>query len=123
MALNKIETGQAGEKLAQKFFLDKGYKILEKNFRCKFGEIDFIASSRNEELVFVEVRTKTNTFWGEPFETVNIKKQRKLYRLAEYYLKLRELEDRDCRFDVVSVVIDITGRLKKFDHIENAFGI
>jgi len=92
MKLSKTRTGQIGEELALKFLLKKGYKLIEKNFRCSLGEIDLIVSDSDKNLIFVEVRSKTDTLFGEPFETVGIKKQRRIYRLAEYYLNHKDIE-------------------------------
>ncbi len=123
MKLSKTRTGQIGEELALKFLLKKGYKLIEKNFRCSLGEIDLIVSDSDKNLIFVEVRSKTDTLFGEPFETVGIKKQRRIYRLAEYYLNHKDIEEAPCRFDVISLLLDSSGKLQKLEHIEKAFGI
>ncbi|MEQ8188534.1 MAG: YraN family protein [Candidatus Eremiobacterota bacterium] len=122
MKLTKKQLGITGEKEALSLLEKKGYKILEKNFRCLLGEIDLIMT-HGEELVFIEVRSRTDTSFGEPYETVNMKKQNKLYKLAEYYLNLRQLHDRPCRFDVISLILTPDGNVRKIEHIENAFGM
>lgn len=122
MKLTKKQLGIKGEKEALSFLEKKGYEILEKNFRCVLGEIDIIMK-HGEELVFIEVRSRTDTFFGEPYETVNMKKQNKLYKLAEYYLNLKELDDISCRFDVLSLILTHDGSVRKIEHIENAFGM
>jgi len=122
MKLTKKQLGITGEKEALSLLEKKGYKILEKNFRCILGEIDLIMTLE-EELVFIEVRSRTDTSFGEPYETVNMKKQNKLYKLAEYYLNLRELHDSPCRFDVISLILTPDGNVRKIEHIENAFGM
>ena len=122
MKLTKKELGITGEKEALTLLENKGYEIVEKNFRCFLGEIDLIMKY-DEELVFIEVRSRTDTSFGEPYETVNMKKQKKLYKLAEYYLNLKELHDRSCRFDVVSLILTPEGSVRKIDHMENAFGM
>jgi putative endonuclease len=122
MKLTRKQLGDLGEKESLKLLENKGYKLLEKNFRCNLGEVDLIMK-KDEELVFVEVRSRTGTAFGEPYETVNITKQNKLYRLAEYYLNYKNLHDLSCRFDVLSVVITSDGTVRKMEHIENAFGM
>ena len=117
------EIGKIGEDRAAEFFENKGYRVIEKNFRSKFGEIDLIISRAPDELVFVEVRSKTSSLWGEPFETVGTLKQKKLYRLAEYYLSIKDLSSLFCRFDVLSILLHSDGKVKKLEHIENAFGM
>jgi putative endonuclease len=122
MKLTRKQLGTEGEKEALKFLERKGYKIVEKNFRSSFGEIDIIMK-HGEELVFIEVRSRTDNSFGEPYETVNIKKQNKLYKLAEHYLNLKELQDMPCRFDVISLILTHDGSVRTIEHIENAFGI
>ncbi|MEQ8172422.1 MAG: YraN family protein [Candidatus Eremiobacterota bacterium] len=122
MKLTKKQLGITGEKEALSLLEKKGYAILERNFRCMLGEIDLIMT-HGEELVFIEVRSRTDTSFGEPYETVNLKKQNKLYKLAEYYLNFKNLHDRDCRFDVISLLLTREGTVMKIEHIENAFGI
>ena len=122
MKLTKQQLGITGEKEALTLLENKGYEIVEKNFRCFLGEIDLIMK-HGEELVFIEVRSRTDTSFGEPYETVNMKKQNKLYKLAEYYLSLKELHDRACRFDVISLILTHEGSVRKIEHIENAFGV
>lgn len=99
---NKI-TGSQGEAIAQKFLKDQGYKILATNFTCKIGEIDIIAQQK-KTIVFVEVKTKSNLDFGYPREMVNITKQNKIRRLAEYYLLKTNKTDCECRFDVIEVL-------------------
>lgn len=99
---NKI-TGSQGEAIAQKFLKDQGYKILATNFTCKIGEIDIIAQQK-KTIVFVEVKTKSNLDFGYPREMVNITKQNKIRRVAEYYLLKTNPTDCECRFDVIEVL-------------------
>lgn len=99
---NKI-TGSQGEAIAQKFLKDQGYKILATNFTCKIGEIDIIAKQK-KTIVFVEVKTKSNLDFGYPREMVNITKQNKIRRVAEYYLLKTNQTDCECRFDVIEVL-------------------
>lgn len=97
-----------------------GYTIRERNFRCPLGELDFVAQHRGT-LAFVEVKTRTTADFGEPFDAISPAKQRRLVRLATYYLASRRLLDRPCRFDAVSVVIAPDGRVADIELLADAF--
>ena len=99
--------GRPGELLAEKFLRKKGYEILERNFRCSLGEIDLIAKEGGE-IVFLEVKSRKGTAFGFPEEQITWKKRRKLWRLAEFYLK-RCRQDSPARIDIVSVLLDEKG--------------
>jgi len=115
------EFGKLGESLAEKFLKGKGYEILEKNFRCRLGEIDLIAKESGE-IVFVEVKSRHGTSFGFPEEQISRKKQRKLGRLAEFYLKRRR-PDEGARIDVVAILLSETGELLSLELIPNAIGL
>ena len=97
--------GKVGEKGAEKHLKKLGYKILEKNFTTKIGEIDLIALD-GETLVFIEVKTRSSENYGAPSQAVNKLKQEKYYLVATEYLKMKGLFDKECRFDVVEVIFD-----------------
>lgn len=110
---NKIE-GAIGEIDAAKFLENKGYKILQKNFKTKFGEIDIVAS-KDGVTVFVEVKRRSTYAYGRPIEAVTAQKQSTIRKVAEVYLMLKHTPYADCRFDVIEVVGD------RINHEENAF--
>ncbi|MBN1383583.1 MAG: YraN family protein [Elusimicrobia bacterium] len=110
---NTNEIGRSGESLAEKFLKKSGYKIIEKNFRTKFGEIDIISEYRNT-IVFVEVRTRKNSDFGVPQLSVNIHKQRRLSLAALTFIK-KNLLNSDYRFDIIAICSN------KIEHIKNAF--
>lgn len=83
---NKKAVGKAYEDLATAYLIDKGYKILERNYRCKVGEIDIIAKDKNA-LIFIEVKYRKTTAFGAPAEAVNYYKQQRIMRSAKWYLK------------------------------------
>ena len=123
--------GQVGEKAAEEFLRKKGYQILERNFRTKFGEIDIIAKQhlRGERsshlggvLIFVEVKTKSGEEFGEPWEMVDERKVGQVRRMAELYLMKKRLGEVACRIDVVGVWLDIEGEVEKIEHWENVGG-
>ena len=118
--MNRRELGAIGEEAAVRLLLRSGYKILHRNFRCPLGELDLVAEDRGT-LVFIEVKTRTSADFGMPLEAVSPTKQRRLVRLATYYLKGRRMLDRPCRFDAVSVVVSPAGRLQSTELIKNAF--
>jgi putative endonuclease len=112
MALhNKI--GEQGEVLASKYLTEKGYNIVDKNWRYQKAEVDIIAINK-ETLVIIEVKTRTSSIFAKPEEAVSQKKQNLLIEAANAYLEQNNL-DLEVRFDIVSIVkTDIT-------HIIDAF--
>ena len=110
--------GKEGERVAERFLKGKGYKLVERNYRCAGGEIDLIALDKRV-IVFVEVKTRTGHGFGTPFEAVEFRKQQKMIHAAQYFLAQRKLQQRDARFDVVG--ISWPGREPVVEHIENAF--
>lgn len=115
-----IRIGSIGEELATKYIKDKGYNILDRNYRTKLGELDIIAKKENI-IVFIEVKTRTSNVYGIPSEAVNYKKQQTIQKLAQQYILYRKLSN-SCfsyRFDVIEV--KLIGKKYKIDHIENAF--
>lgn len=78
------------------------YKIIERNFCCKQGEIDIIAKDKNE-FVFIEVKTRSNACFGRPRDAVNNYKQKHIYKSTKYYLHLHNMDDCFVRFDVIEV--------------------
>ncbi|MGI6587669.1 MAG: YraN family protein [Peptococcia bacterium] len=118
--MDKISLGRKAEEIAVKYLEGQGYRIIERNFRCSFGEIDIIAEDV-DVLVFVEVRSRRNSFFGLPQETVVWSKQQKLRRLASYYLKEKQAWEKKCRFDVIGVLFDEENKIKSLDLIKDAF--
>lgn len=101
---NSRRVGAAQEKRAAEYLGRLGYRILERNFRCKTGEIDLIAEESGS-LVFLEVKYRRNGRCGTPAEAVTPAKQRKICRTADFYRMSRRIpENRSCRFDVVSIL-------------------
>ena len=99
---NTRQLGQEGEQVAEAFLRQRGYRILEKNYRNTFGEIDLIAEE-DGTLVFVEVKKRRKASLAPPEASVDFRKQHRLYRVALGYLSQRRAADRRCRFDVVSI--------------------
>jgi len=114
----KTSFGRTGERLAADYLISVGMRIVERNFRVREGEIDLIAMDEGT-LVFVEVKSGRTEAFGEPETWVDARKQRQIGRVAASYLQLKQLEDIDCRFDVVAVTF-MQGK-PHIKHIENAF--
>jgi putative endonuclease len=108
--------GAKGELLAVDFLEKKGYTILEKNWRSNRLEIDIIAEYNNV-VVFVEVKTRKNDYYGYPEESVNLTKQEHILKAAEDYVILHDI-NKEIRFDIVSIIINST--TQKIYHIEDA---
>lgn len=114
----KLLLGKEGERIAERFLQQKGYRLVEKNYRCSGGELDLIVLDRRV-IVFVEVKTRTGSGFGTPFEAVESRKQRRMIHAAQVFLAAKGLQQRDARFDVVG--ISWLGREPVVEHIENAF--
>lgn len=120
MTNSKITLGKSGENAAVKYLQRLGYKVVQRNFRCKLGELDIVALHYNY-LVFIEVRTIAGNFTGTPQESITLKKQQKLRQLALYYQLFHETGEIPVRFDVVAVTMNADGSTKKIELISNAF--
>ncbi len=114
------EVGRVGEDAAVAALQARGYRVLDRNVRLRRGELDVIAEDAGA-VVFVEVKARRSTSFGTPAEAVTARKQRALRGLAEAYLTRRRLVGRDCRFDVVEVWLDPTGRPVRVEILRNAF--
>lgn len=108
--------GEKGESIATDFLKRKGYKIIERNFFCKQGEIDIIAK-KEEEYIFCEVKTRRNFNYGEPRDSVNYIKRRHIWDATKYYVYKNDLCNKNIRFDVIEVYIYNRGNY--INHIKN----
>lgn len=111
--------GNRGERLAARTLQAKGYRILARNCRNRFGEIDLIASD-GETIVFVEVKTRSQTGSGRPEESITAGKKRSLTRAASAWLHRYRLDNRRCRFDVVAILWR-EGLPPEIEHYTSAF--
>lgn len=113
--------GEAQENEAANFLVRQGLTLVCRNFQCKLGEIDLIMRSK-ETLVFVEVRFRRSSLYGNAAATVDWRKQGKLLRTAQFYLQRSGLRDRvPCRFDVLGIAPDLCNGTLQFDWIRAAF--
>ena len=109
--------GKKGEEEAVKYLMSCGYEIIATNWQEKKYEIDIIAK-HDAQLVFIEVKTRSTSFFGNPEEAVDYKKQQHLIDGADYYIQQNEI-DLECRFDVISVII--SNNKVEINHIKDAF--
>jgi len=119
---HRQSTGRKGEEAALKYLMQEGYLLRARNYRCRWGEIDIIAQ-KGEDLVFVEVRSRNSLAFGMPQESITLQKQRRMQRIARYYLA-RELGGcwkGTVRFDVIAIVFDERGEPGFFEHLCAAF--
>lgn len=116
--MEKKELGKKGEELAIGFLKKNGYRIIQKNYVCKLGEMDIIARDK-DTLVFVEVKTRRSNQFGPPQLAVNLSKQTKLSKVALNFLKENKIEDVKARFDVVA--IELNPNQNKIELIKDAF--
>ena len=113
-----VAEGRKGEEVARRFLENLGFTILETNYRYGHGEIDIIARD-GEDLVFCEVKARTNDEYGEPEYAVTPQKQTQLKRIARGYMYERRLTAQACRFDVVA--IRFHEGVPELNHLKNAF--
>ena len=118
---DRAESGRAGERLAERFLRKKGCRVIRRNCRSSLGEIDLVMRD-GDEVVFVEVKTRTSRQWGEPEDAVTPSKQRKIGREAVRFATRHNLRERPLRFDVVAVLLE-DGAEPEFRHYENAFSL
>ena len=118
--MDHLSIGRQGERLAVEFLNRLGYKIIEKNLKTKFGEIDIVCLEK-AVIVFVEVKARTTSRYGDPYEAVDRNKQKRLSRAALGYLSRKRWEERIARFDVISILWK--GPQPEINHIKDAFDL
>ena len=116
---NKKDLGALGENLAEALLRKRGYKILEKNFRSRFGEIDIVAQDL-ETLVFVEVKTRWNRQFGSPEESVGPHKIRLIEKTGQYFRLTHPGLPEAERIDVVAIEMEEDGKIIREELIKNA---
>lgn len=118
MAKKNKQTGRWGESVALKFFIKKKFKLLERNFHCRWGEIDLILKKGNK-IHFVEVKTRQSESKGKPYEAVNYYKLKSLKNAINYYILKNHLTNFKLSLDVVSIQTDSKKNIISFDYFEN----
>lgn len=118
MTYRRLALGKDGEDLAVGRLESLGYRVVERNYRCRLGEIDVVAED-DGCLVFVEIKTRQGSSTAEAKAAVNDRKKRQITRAALHYLKTKGCMDVRARFDVVAVSLD--GGHKRIELVRNAF--
>ncbi|MCL5432893.1 MAG: YraN family protein [Patescibacteria group bacterium] len=116
-----INVGKIGEDLACKHLTKNGYKIIERNFKKGYGELDIIAVDKNE-LVFIEVKARKSMNFGGPFEAITPYKLRTLIKTAEYYKWTHKNLPDQMRMDAIGITLDVVGSITELEHIKNISG-
>jgi putative endonuclease len=112
--------GKDGERVAEQYLRKKGYTLVERNYRCRGGEVDLIVLDR-KVIVFVEVKTRSGHSFGTPAEAVESRKQQRMVQAAQFFLNNKGLHEREARFDVVGITW-LKGA-PHVEHIQNAFEV
>lgn len=116
----RAELGRIAEDHAARYLQSRGYRIRERNFRTRGGEVDIIAE-QGGTLAFVEVRARSSPDFMSPMESVTPTKQRRVARAASLYISTRERRERLMRFDVIEVHVTPEGRVRKVELTQGAF--
>lgn len=116
----KPNIGKCGEDIATKYLLHKGYKIIERNYRIRNGEIDIIAIDNKEKaLVFVEVKTRSSDEFGSPFDAIHFHKLKALLNAALVYKQKKPHLPELLRIDAIAVILDHKEAIKTIEHRTN----
>ena len=117
-----ITLGKQGEDIAAEFLIKKHYKVIDRNFKARYGEIDLIALD-GKTLVFVEVKTRTTDRFGTPEEAITARKLYELVKTSEYYVLQHPDLLKLTRIDVVGIMLDgVTNNVIRLTHTENVTG-
>lgn len=116
---NKKAFGNAGENIACKFLMQKGYKIIKRNYRFSKGEIDIIVQ-KDKTIIFVEVKARKNQNFGPAELAITSGKQKQIRKIAEAFLYENDFSDFDFRIDVIAINFESKSKYS-LNHIENAF--
>ncbi len=119
MNRSNIFIGRTGEKIAEAFLGNLRFKIMERNLRTPFGEIDLICLDKNI-LVFIEVKTRVSKSFGSPLLSIREFKKKTIIKNAMYYLKRFRLIDTGVRIDIISINLNQNGEFEKLEHIKSA---
>jgi putative endonuclease len=117
-SLTTKQIGDMGEAIAKKYLINKGYEIVALNYRYSRAEVDVIATY-NQALIFIEVKAKSYTYYGDPSESVTPAKERMYFDAANKYMEELEWEG-EIRFDIISIILSKDGQ-HNINHFEDAF--
>ncbi|OFI07711.1 hypothetical protein CLOACE_00590 [Clostridium acetireducens DSM 10703] len=114
--------GNFGENLAENYLKKCGYIILDRNFKCKIGEIDIIALDK-DYITFIEVKSRYSLYYGHPCECIKYNKIKKIYKTAQFYILKKKLFKNKFRFDVIEIILNKNTDNYSINLIKNAFQI
>ena len=114
------DIGSFGEALARDYLISKGYKILNMNFRNKFGEIDIICK-KNNLLIFCEIKSRYSNSFGYPIESITCYKQKQIIKLSELYLISKKYYNFNVRYDIIEVIFNTITSYHIINHVQDAF--
>ncbi len=112
----KQKLGQQGEAFIEKYLIKEGYQVLKKNYRKKTGEIDLIVRSPENEIVFIEVKTRRSSKYGKPEEAVDSRKIEKIRKTAEHWILENKYSNQHWRIDIIALEL---GTEEKITHLKN----
>lgn len=115
-----VPLGERGERAAAEYLERLGFRIVARQFRCRFGELDLVAVE-GERIVFVEVKAREEAVRGRPIEAVDDRKRERMSKAAVYFLKRKRLLGRPARFDVVGVLWPAGAAVPTIEHVRDAF--
>lgn len=118
MSTHNKSLGKIGEDFATEYLLSEGYSILQRNYTCRWGELDIIAQKQGK-IFFFEVKTRKGTYLGKPHEAVHMQKLRHLQRTIQFYLLQHNLFKEKLQLDVISVILQKDNCVEDFKHYEN----
>lgn len=122
MDIHKRQRGKNAETQACEFLEKHGLQLLQKNYTCYFGEVDLIMKDKNNDIVFVEVRSRQFDHCGYALQSITPKKEKKILKTAQYYLQQKKwLDKMNCRFDIIA--ISYANRETEIDWITHAFSM
>lgn len=114
------DIGSFGEALARDYLISKGYKILNMNFRNKFGEIDIICK-KNNLLIFCEIKSRYSNSFGSPIESITCYKQKQIIKLSELYLISKKYYNFNVRYDIIEVIFNTITSSHIINHVQDEF--
>ena len=112
--------GEFGESLARDYLISKGYRILNMNYRNRFGEIDIVCMNK-DLLIFCEIKSRYSNSFGFPIESVTYYKQKQIIKLTQIYLLYKKYYNYNVRYDIIEVIFNNTNASFKVNHIKDAF--
>lgn len=121
MSDKRKQTGAMGERIACEYLRERGYKIVDQNYRTRGGEIDIIAEGEGMT-IFVEVKTRRSRTFGFPEEAIDRRKQLKIARTAENYLAVHHLYDVDYRIDSIGIELGADDKIAELRHEKDVVG-